>query len=151
MDSPSGKIVAVGSTSALVEVARTPACPRCAAGKGCGAGLLSGTQKAAVLEVPLVERSGLRVGDEVVLVLKPLYLLRATLLVYGLPLAGIVSALTAGWLVSRPLTDGAAVALAVAGLAAGLIAGRWRLKRQACLTQFVPTIEGRAHAVAATR
>jgi sigma-E factor negative regulatory protein RseC len=151
MDSPIGKIIAIGSTSAQVEVARTAACPRCAAGKGCGAGLLSGTRKAAILEVPLAAGSGLCEGDEVVLALEPAHLLRAAMLVYGLPLLGILLALTAGWLTIRPLNDGAAIVLAVAGLAAGLMAGRWQLNRHACLTQFVPRIEGRADGVTAFR
>ena len=149
--SPSGKILTIGSASAMVEVARIAACPRCAAGRGCGAGLLSGSAKRAVLEVPLPAGSGLHEGDEVVLTLEPSHLLRAAMLVYGLPLIGIVVALSAGWLLSRPLTDGAAILFAIAGLAAGLIGGRWQLNRYACLTHFVPTIEGRTDAVSQIR
>jgi len=151
MDSPIGKIVAIGATSARVKVASTAACPRCAAGRGCGAGLLSGTRKASILEVTVAAGSGLREGDEVVLALEPSHLLRATMLVYGLPLMGIVVALMAGWMVSRPMTDGVAILLAVAGLAAGMLAGRWQLHRHECLREFVPTIEGRAQSDATNR
>ena len=144
MDSPVGKIISIGNGNATVEVERIAACARCAAGKGCGAGLLSGTTKAATLQVSLSPHSQFSVGDEVSLKLEPAHLLRATILVYGLPLVGMVLGLSTGWLISRPLTDGAAVAFAVAGLATGLAAGRWQLNRNHCLRQFIPKIEGPA-------
>lgn len=147
MDSPIGIIVAIGPASATVTVARMAACRRCAAGKGCGAGLLGGSATSAVLEVPLSPASGLREGDEVRLTLEPAHLLRATMLVYGLPLVGIILSLTAGWLLSRPLSDAAAIVYAICGLAAGLYAGRRQLQRHECLTRFIPRIEGRANAV----
>ena len=146
MDSPVGKIVSIERGSATVTVERTAACPRCAAGKGCGAGLLSGGKTSALFEVPLSAASSFREGDEVRLTLEPSHLLRATLLVYGLPLAGIVLMLMAGWFISGPLTDAEAIAYAIAGLAAGFFAGHWQLNRHACLKQFVPKIEGRADA-----
>ena len=146
MDSAVGKIIAIGPGGATIEVARTAACSRCAAGKGCGAGLLGSSRASALLEVPLSPASDLCEGDEVRLALEPAHLLRATMLVYGLPLLGIVLSLTAGWLISRPLSDAVAVIYAVAGLAAGLYAGRRLLSRHECLTQFIPSIEGRADA-----
>lgn len=138
--------MSIGQGSATVAVERTAACPRCAAGKGCGAGLLSGSTRSALLDVPLAPNSSFREGDEVRLTLEPAHLLRATLLVYGLPLAGMVLMLAAGWLISSPLTDAEAIAYAVAGLAAGLLAGRRQLNRHDCLRQFVPKIEGRVDA-----
>lgn len=89
--------------------------------------------------------SSLSEGDEVRLTLEPAHLLRASLLVYGLPLGGIILMLVAGWLISRPLSDPEAIGYAVAGLAAGLVAGRWQLNRRDCLKQFVPKISGPAN------
>jgi sigma-E factor negative regulatory protein RseC len=140
MESPVGKIVSIGQGKATVEVARTAACPRCAAGKGCGAGLLSGSRRAALLEVPLSPHLKVGEGDQVRLSLEPAHLLRASLLVYGLPLAGIVLMLVAGWLIARPLSDPEAVLYAGIGLAAGFFVGRWQLNRRNCLKQFVPKI-----------
>ena len=90
-----------------------------------------------------------QVGDVVNLTLEPAHLLRATLLVYGLPLLGMLLALTFGWLLSGALGDAAAVLLAIGGLGAGFYIGRARLRRQECLQQFVPVIEGRASDVTA--
>ncbi len=141
MHSPVGKIVSIRQGRATVAVERTAACPRCAAGKGCGAGLLSGSTRPAMLEVSVSPHLKLSEGDEVRLTLEPSNLLHASLLVYGLPLAGIVLMLVAGWLISRPLSDPEAIAYAIAGLTAGLLAGRWQLNRRDCLKQFVPKIE----------
>ena len=95
-----------------------------------------------MFDVSLDPHSNFREGDEVRLTLEPSHLLRASLLVYGLPLAGIVLMLGAGWLIGRPLSDPEAIAYAVVGLAAGLLAGRWQLQRRDCLQQFIPKIEG---------
>ncbi len=146
MQTPVGKIVSIGPGTATVAVERTAACPRCAAGKGCGAGLLSGSKRPAMLEVSLSPHLSLNEGDEVRLMLEPSHLLQATVLVYGLPLAGIVLMLVVGWVISRPLSDPEAIAYAAAGLAAGFLTGRWQLNRQNCLKQFVPKIAGSADA-----
>ena len=142
MESPVGKIVSIGQGTATVAVERTAACPRCAAGKGCGAGLLSGSRKPALLEVSVPPHASVGEGDEVRLILEPAHLLRASLLVYGLPLAGMVLMLVVGWLLVRPLSDPEAIAFAGAGLATGFLAGRWQLNRRNCLKQFIPKIEG---------
>lgn len=142
MDSPVGKIVSIGQGKATVAVERTAACPRCAAGKGCGAGLLSGSRRAALLEVSVSSRLNLGEGDEVRLTLEPAHLLHASLLVYGLPLAGMVLMLVAAWLIARPLSDPEAIAWASIGLAGGFLAGRWQLGRRDCLQQFIPKIAG---------
>ena len=144
MDSPVGKIVSIGQGKATVAVERTAACPRCAAGKGCGAGLLSGSRRPALLEVSLSPQLSVGEGDEVRLTLEPAHLLRASLLVYGLPLAGMVLLLVAAWLIARPLSDPEAIAWAITGLAAGFFAGRWQLNRRDCLKQFIPRIAGPA-------
>ncbi len=143
MDSPVATITALSDGMATVTVSRLVACARCAAGKGCGAGLLSGNPKPAKFQVRVAESMGLEVGDQVTLELSPDSLLKASFLVYGLPLVGVVAILIVGWLVAGPLTDVAATGLAVAGLAAGLAIGRAMLGRNRCLEQFVPSISTR--------
>jgi sigma-E factor negative regulatory protein RseC len=146
MDSPVGKIVSIADGKATVAVERKAACPRCAAGKGCGAGLLSGSTRAALLEVTVSPHHRFSEGDEVRLTLEPSHLLQATMFVYGLPLAGVVIMLILGWSIMKPLSDAQAVAFAAAGLVAGFLAGRRLLNRRDCLKQFVPRIAGAADA-----
>ena len=129
---------------ATVTVERAVACARCAAGKGCGAGLLSGKSKSAQFVVPVPESMHLRTGDRVSLELSPENLLRASFLVYGLPLFGAVIALMLGWIFVGTLSDPTAIVLAIVGLGAGWLAGRARIGRDRCLAQFIPRIATRS-------
>ena len=144
MDKATGKIVSVCAASATVSVADT-GCPRCAAGKGCGAGLFSGRSGSTEVELQLPAGHQYRVGDEVTLSIASSSLLRAALLAYGLPLAGTVLALTIGWLVLAPLSDRAAALIALAGLLAGFVVGRSQLRKDDWCKQFVPSIDRRDH------
>ena len=144
MDYPVATIVSINNGLATVSVERSAVCARCASGKGCGAGLLSGKRKPARIEVPVPDAMHLLVGDRVKLTLAPADLLRASFLVYGLPLVGVVTALSFGWLASSgPLGDAKAIGLAIVGLLAGLLAGRDRIGRNRRLARFVPTISSR--------
>ncbi len=144
MDRASGKIISVRADTATVSVADT-GCPRCAAGKGCGAGLLTGRPGSTEVELQLPPGHRYRAGDTVTLSIASSSLLRAALLAYGLPLAGTVLALTVGWLVMAPLSDFAGVLIALAGLLAGFIAGRSQLRKDDWCKQFVPSIDRQGH------
>jgi sigma-E factor negative regulatory protein RseC len=144
MDSPVATIISIDNGLATVSVDRTVACARCAAGKGCGAGLLGGERTPAVIELPAPEGMRLAAGDRVSLELLPANLLEASLLVYGLPLAGVVAALTAGWMIAGTLSDASAIVLAITGLLAGMAAARYRIHRNRCLQRLVPKIAMRA-------
>lgn len=149
MDEPIATIVSISNGLAIAMVERSAVCARCAAGKGCGAGLLGGRTTPARVEVAVPGSMQLLVGDRVTLSLDPADLLSAALLVYGLPLVGVVVALAIGGLVAEgPLNDAIALGLAIAGLLAGLLAGRYRINRNRCLERFVPKISGRAAGVA---
>lgn len=142
MDRACGKIVSVSEATATVSVAAT-GCPRCAAGKGCGAGLLTGPSESTEIEIQLRPGHHYRVGEDVTLSIASSSLLRAALLAYGLPLAGTVLALTIGWFVMAPLSDLAGGLIALAGLLAGFAAGRSQLRKDAWCKQFVPSIDRR--------
>ena len=143
MDNPKGKIQSLISdangTRAVIGVDVTAACPRCAAGKGCGAGFMSGGSRERQVEASIPAGLELAEGDVVEIALAPHNLLRAALIVYGLPLLG--AAIAAALAYGLAMGDVAAAVAALAGLAAGLIVGHWRLRQEACLRRFVPTIE----------
>ena len=83
----------------------------------------------------------LREGDTVRLELEGTNILRASLIVYGMPLAG--AAVGAAFAYLAGLGDVGAALLAIAGLAAGFLLGRRRLQRRNCLAEFTPTAVGR--------
>lgn len=149
MDEPIATIVSISDGQVIALVERSTVCARCAAGKGCGAGLLGGKSSPARVEVKVPPSMQLQVGDRVSLSLDPADLLGAALLVYGLPLVGVVAALAIGGLVTNgPLGDVSALGLAITGLLAGLLAGRYRISRNRCLDRFVPKISGWAPSAA---
>lgn len=148
MENPRGRIVSLhgvnSDTYAIVEIDPIVACARCAAGKGCGAGLLGGDATSKRVEAMVSSSMVFQQGDEVFIALQPKNLLRASLLVYGLPLAGAVLGAAAAY--GLGLNDGAAAVTALAGMAAGFWLARLRLQDLRCLRQFVPTVTGLATA-----
>ena len=143
MESPVGRIVSIADGQATVSVDAAEVCARCAAGKGCGAGLMTGSKRTRLLEVQLSPGIEISAGDEVKLSLAPSHLLRAAVFAYGLPLVGIVIALALASIMTQALDDQLAVALAISGLVVGGLLGRHFLNKDACLKNLVPTISGR--------
>lgn len=141
MENISGTVVSVQYAAdvarALVAVETTPACARCAAGKGCGAGLLAGGGESRQIEAPVAPGIDLRPGDTVRLGLPPGQLMTAALHAWGLPLAGAVGGASLAWYFAAG--DAAAALAAVAGALAGATWARRRL-RQACLATLSPTV-----------
>jgi positive regulator of sigma E activity len=80
-------------------------------------------------------------GDQVAIELAPDNLLRASLIVYGLPLLGAFIGAAGAWL-SGAGDLGAAIT-ALAGVGVGIVAGRSRLQRSGCLRTFTPVVTAR--------
>ena len=142
MTSPQGTIVEIvrddRGARAIVAVEAAAVCARCAAGRGCGAGIFAARQGLRRLEVAVAAGSPLAAGDVVNIDLAPGNVLRAALLVYGLPLAA--AAACAALAYALALGDAAAAATALAGLAAGVLASGRRLRDETCLARFTPTL-----------
>ena len=115
-------------------------CPRCAEGKGCGAGIFQAGSAERQLEVKVRDGLDLAVNDVVELSLAPDNVLRAALIVYGLPMAGAIAGAACAWALG--LGDVAAAIFALLGLVLGLATGRWRLRRADCMQEFTPSVEG---------
>ncbi len=133
-------MIAVHPHFVTVQVDAPVVCPRCAAGRGCGAAtaFARGTSRAIDIAVP--RDISLQIGDRVRLSLAPARLLQAAWLVYGLPLFGMVGAIAVMTYALEPGSDLAAVAIALGGLVAGFLLGRRRLRHAACWSQFEPTV-----------
>jgi len=145
MDNPTGTIHSLVANAhgarAIVEVDVSTACPRCAAGKGCGAGLLVGSSRLRRVEAAIGPGMVLAEGDSVEISLASSNLLQAALIVYGLPLFGAIGVAGLAYLLA--LGDGAAAVAAIIGISLGVLLGRWRLRRNACIENFVPHVEKR--------
>jgi sigma-E factor negative regulatory protein RseC len=145
MNNLQGTIVAIirdsGSARAIVEVEAAAVCARCASGRGCGAGILAGRTGNRRLEVAIGPEQELAEGDAVGVELAPGNVLRAALIVYGLPLAGATGGAALAYL--SALGDGGAVVMAIAGLAGGALISRRRLGGDSCHARFTPSISRR--------
>ena len=126
---------------AVVEVTAPLRCARCAAGKGCGAAIAAGDGSPRRVEVRLAPGLDVRAGDRVRIDLAPDDVLRASLIAYGLPLAGAVLGAAAAYLANAG-DPGAALA-ALAGVCLGMLAARGRLRRPACSHRFTPVVTSR--------
>ena len=145
MVNPTGSIVSLVDSdvgrSAVVAVEVASACPRCAAGKGCGAGLMAGTGAKRQVQARVRDGLNVAVDDVVEISLAPDNLLRAAVIVYGSPMLGAATGALVAFGLS--LSDGVSAMAALLGLSLGLAASRWQLRQASCLSRFVPTIERR--------
>ncbi|MEM8816264.1 MAG: SoxR reducing system RseC family protein [Pseudomonadota bacterium] len=131
----SGRILTLGPQTsggddyreAEIELDPVSACPRCAEGRGCGAGVFGGPAEKRRLRLPVPDSGRFAEGDRVALEMPTRSLLDAALMAYGWPLAGLMSgaALAAALTgVGNPGGDGLAALLALAGLSLGLVLSR---------------------------
>jgi len=145
MDNPQGRILSIHRDKtpphAVVEVAASLRCARCAAGKGCGAGLLGGDDRQRRVDALITQDLDLVEGDQVAIEMAPDNLLRASLIVYGLPLLGAVTGAAGAWLSGAG--DLGAAMTALAGVGVGIVAGRLRLQGSRCLRTFTPVVTAR--------
>ena len=141
MNKAVGIVSEARGTSVVVDV-DVAACPRCQAGQGCGAGIFTAGQRRVTLTVPADEGLSLRPGDAVQLSLPPGRLIRAVLLLYGLPLAALLLVCGIAYLTGQ--SEIATIALALIALCAGFVAAGWSSRRDACLSDLRPTASERA-------
>jgi len=140
MESAIGRISILDDRIATVVVESPVACRRCAAGKGCGAGIFQGADRNREVRVEIPVGMEVQEGDTIELMIGPRFLLRAAMLAYGLPLATMVLSLFLAWMLTGNPGDGLGVVLAVLGLAVGLVVGRRILNSESICEQFVPAV-----------
>lgn len=142
MEHAKGFVKSVGDGVITVVVDQAPVCTRCAAGKGCGAGLMAGTSNPAELELSLPAGKRFRRGDTVQLSVAPQWLLRAALIAYGVPLLGTVIAASIAWLSGIAASDLKAASVVLLGLVGGVLLSRRLLARTGLCRRFEPHLEG---------
>jgi len=114
----SGTVVAVHGDSVWVQTIRQSACQSCSARAGCGQRVLARMSGGRASQVLVANGLGARVGDQVVIGIAEQALMKASLLVYFMPLVFLVLAAVAAdqWLGAG---EGGSILAGLAGLAAG--------------------------------
>jgi sigma-E factor negative regulatory protein RseC len=119
-----GKVVATTDGVAWVQTIQQSACASCAASKGCGAAVLEKIPLGKTMQMPVVDRLGVRVGDSVVIGIPDDALLKASFVVYFLPLLLMLAlAVAAGRL--WPGVEVYSILSGLIGLLAGFALARW--------------------------
>ena len=143
VNAASGTVVAVHGEgdrrTAVIDVRADAVCARCAAGKGCGAGIFGKRQSLRRIEVTVPERATIKTGDTVSLVMPSRELLAASAIVYGWPLAGGVGGALLAWVAGG--SDAMAALLALAGIGVGAWLASGRARNDTCLQRFTPRIQ----------
>lgn len=85
-----GRVVALDESRIWVEVVPQASCKGCSAQEGCGQSLLQKVAGSRLERLVLDKTLDLQVGDWVLLGMEGEAVLNASLLVYGLPLAGLM-------------------------------------------------------------
>jgi sigma-E factor negative regulatory protein RseC len=118
-----------------VETRRPSTCGACAEREGCGTSVLAGVLGRRQAPVRVINSIGAAAGERVVIGVSESGLLRGSLAVYAMPLAGLF----VGALIGHYLADGEPQRYAdlwsLLGGAAGFIAGLAWLRRFSCATE----------------
>ena len=122
----SATVLRVQGSMVWVSCRNQTGCQRCAEGRGCGGGLLGRLLGDRLREIRVVsDRKDLQVGDQVVIGLGDSVLLKASLVLYLMPL--ILMFVTAALFSFASKADGDISS--VAGAILGLSAGLWLARR----------------------
>lgn len=130
-----GRVVAVDADGFWVETIRRSSCNACGVRQGCGHGLLERLregQRGLIRVLPgEAGREDCRMHDHVCIGIPESLLLRASLLVYLLPLLTLLTGATLGVVLvpSAASSDPAAMVGAILGFCVGLVCVRWHAWR----------------------
>ena len=124
------RVVAVEDGTAVVETERRSACGQCAAGGGCGTALIARFFGGRTTRVRALNRAGAAAGDAVVIGLDGSVLVRAALVLYMAPLAGLLAGAMLAGAAGGTAAEPAGILGGVLGLVGGLAwARRYGLRR----------------------
>lgn len=120
------QVLRIENDTAWLQCASQAGCQRCAEGRGCGGGLFSRLLRGRLQEIPVNIRDlpageSLAINDWVMLGLEPSAVQNAAFLMYGLPLALLMTGIIAG---DGLAGDAGALTGAVIGLAGGFMLAR---------------------------
>lgn len=148
MDTVHGTVLSVTHlndvSQAILDVDPQQICARCAAGKGCGAGVFGSGAQRRQLTARVTDGLDVREGQTVEVAMGPGRILKTASTAYGYPLVGGLAGTAAARVAE--LGDTAAAVAALAGLFSGFLVARRRLRQHACLRDLQPVITAVAEA-----
>lgn len=144
-----GRIVELDGEYAWVESERTSTCGSCSVRQGCGTSAIARVLGRKRLRLRAVNQAGAAVGDHVIIGITESGLVRGSLAVYAVPLAGLLAGAVAGHTLAAGIEpayqDLAAIGGALAGLAVAIAWLRNFSRRTATDTAWQPVVLRRDH------
>lgn len=126
----SGRIVRLDGDYAVVDTERRSSCNSCSVQKGCGSGSLAQLFGTRTHQIRALNRIGAQAGDEVVLGIDETMLVRGSILVYLLPLLGLIAGGLLGQTLSPQLNLSGSELPSILGALAGLgLSFAWLVRR----------------------
>jgi sigma-E factor negative regulatory protein RseC len=125
-----GVVVSVADGWATVRVQRQSTCGSCSARSGCGNGVLSEVLGRRALELRVPDRERLQPGDRVTLGIRDRSLVSGAVVMYLLPLAGLIGVAAVLSILMPGVTEIWLILGGLSGFALGLLAVRRWLRRQ---------------------
>ena len=135
-----GVVLTADESWATVRMQRQSTCGSCAARSGCGNGVLSEVLGRRVLELRLANVHGLRPGDRVTLGIRDRALVSGAVVMYLLPLFGLIAAPTLLGAMLSGLSEGWLIVAGAGGFVLGLMVVRRWLRTQG--QRFDPVLLG---------
>jgi len=139
-----GRIIESADGFACVQMQKKSACSSCSAAKGCGVSVLEQTIGTKVTNISASNEIGAEVGEDVIVAVDEGFLLKGSLLVYGLPLVVMMVAALLGDLAGRYVLhyegDSVAVLFGFCGLLGAVIWLRRSLQNVASSRHYQPVI-----------
>jgi sigma-E factor negative regulatory protein RseC len=123
-------VVACDKDKAEIEIIRTKPCGLCGQTQGCGIGLWGKIFSHKKNNIFLVNHINAKVGDKVILSIEENYLLRTSLLLYGIPLISMFLGMVLLSSLSISLKDLYALFGGIAGFILGMFIVKLITKRQ---------------------
>lgn len=131
-------VTGIDGNWAVIQMQRASVCSHCELNSGCGMGAIGRLLGHRSKPVMIVNEHQLKAGDRVILGLPERAFLKASLLIYGFPLLGLmVSGLLARWVIGE--AEIFVITFALAGFVAGLRISA-KIARNQYSNQFSPRV-----------
>lgn len=135
-----GKIIAAEEDTVWVQTQSKTGCSSCKVSSTCGSGIVNKAFSHKVFVTPLKNTLNAHINDEVEVGIPEDLVLKASLVVYLLPLVCLLLALALSSLLLPNLSEQGSILSAVIGLAIGFVGVRWFSRRKSQQQQLEPVL-----------
>ncbi|GAA4363548.1 SoxR reducing system RseC family protein [Kangiella marina] len=135
-----GQVIAAEGETVWVQTQSKTGCSSCKVSSTCGSGIVNKAFSHKVFVTPLKNTLNAHINDEVEVGIPEDLVLKASLVVYLLPLICLILALATSSVILPDLTELGSIISAVIGLAVGFIGVRWFASRQSAQQQLEPVL-----------